>query len=111
MYKVKHQEDNSIMAYISPTGQKAPVNLFGSPTTTGGTTPTSSNLGTTPTGTNSLPSNATEWHKALLWFLGAVVMLAIAGPAPTIATMILVILIVGTVLTNWKDYKMFLGMK
>ncbi len=44
----------------------------------------------------------TDWHKTLLWFLGAVALIAVAGPAPNIATMIVVILIVGVLLGHWS---------
>jgi hypothetical protein len=51
------------------------------------------------------------WHKALLWFLGAVALLAVAGPAPSAATMIVLIIIVGVLLGHWKDsYAPFLGL-
>lgn len=50
-----------------------------------------------------------DWHKALLWFLGAVALLAIAAPAPNVATMLLLIIIVWVVFAHWNDYAMFLG--
>jgi len=52
-----------------------------------------------------------DWHKALLWFLGAVALIALAAPAPSVATMLVVIIISGLVLQHWSDYKSFLGLK
>ena len=51
-----------------------------------------------------------DWHKALLWFLGGVALVALASPAPNIATLIVVIIIVNVLLANWSDYSMFLGL-
>jgi hypothetical protein len=54
----------------------------------------------------------TDWHKALLWFLGAVALIAVAGPAPWVSTWILVILIFLILLKYWSaDYAPFLGLK
>lgn len=101
------------MAYISPTGQivRTPI------TTSTSTQQTAAQkmLGTSNTAdTNAaLAYNSTlgtEWHKALLWFLGAVLLIALAGPAPNVATMLLVIIIVGVLLGNWKAYSQFLGL-
>jgi hypothetical protein len=53
-----------------------------------------------------------NWHTAVLWFLGAMALLALASPAPNIATLVVVILIVGLLLAHWKDtYAPFLGLK
>lgn len=53
-----------------------------------------------------------SWHQAVLWFLGAVALLALAGPAPDIATLIVLILIVGLLLAHWQDtYAPFLGLQ
>lgn len=53
-----------------------------------------------------------DWHKTVLWFLGAVTLIAVAGPAPNVATMIVVILIVGLLLAHWNDtYSKFFQMK
>lgn len=53
-----------------------------------------------------------NWHSAVLWFLGAMALLALAEPAPGIATMIVVLLIVGLLLAHWQDtYAPFLGLK
>ena len=61
---------------------------------------------------NTLTQNTpfTDWHKALLWFLGGVALIALAGPAPRIATMLLLILIFGVMLRHWSDYATFLGL-
>jgi hypothetical protein len=50
-------------------------------------------------------------QKALLWFLGAVLLIAIAGPAPNISTLLLVIIIVYVLLKNWSVYAQFLNIK
>ena len=42
---------------------------------------------------------------------GAVVLLALADPAPNIATMIVLLLILGTLLNNWPVYKAYIGLK
>lgn len=53
----------------------------------------------------------TSWHSVVLWFLGAIALLALADPAPNVATLIVVILIVAVLLTNWSVYKSYLGLK
>jgi len=97
------------MAYIDPsTGQ-----IVRTPITTSTTQQTAAQkmLGSTST----IPpvavagSISTEWHKALLWVLGAVLLIALAGPAPNVATMLLLIIIVGVLLGNWQVYSKFLG--
>lgn len=50
-------------------------------------------------------------QKALLWFLGAVVLIAIAGPAPNISVLLLTIIIVYVLLKNWQVYAQFLNIK
>jgi hypothetical protein len=53
-----------------------------------------------------------DWHTAVLWFLGAMAMLALASPAPNIATLVMIILIVGLLVNHWNDtYAPFLGLK
>ena len=94
------------MAYIPPRGGGGGI----TPTPTPTPTPTSNTINTSNTGTTSLPESAAEWHKALLWFLGAVALIAIASPAPSIATWLVVILIFWVLLKNWSDYAMFLGL-
>ena len=50
-------------------------------------------------------------HHVFLWLLGALALIALAKPAPKIATWILVILIVGLVLAHWNDtYASYLGL-
>jgi hypothetical protein len=68
----------------------------------------------TPSGgsglTNSQPLSLTpDWHLAVIWFLGAVALIALAKPAPQVATLIVVILIVLVLLGNWSTYASFLG--
>ncbi len=68
---------------------------------------TSSSSSSTST---AVPGTTTSWHTVVLWFLGAMALLALASPAPNIATMIVVLLIVGTLLKNWSVYKSYLGL-
>lgn len=52
-----------------------------------------------------------NWHTAVLWFVGAMALLALASPAPNIATLIVVILIAGLLLAHWNDtYAPFLNL-
>src|SRR6516162_7100537 len=98
------------MAYINPaTGQivRTPITSTSNVIPSGSTSPKNT-LGVSPDFTSGTPF--TDWHKALLWFLGAVLLVALAGPAPNIATMILLIIIVGTLLGNWPVYSKFLGL-
>lgn len=44
-----------------------------------------------------------------LWILGALALVALAGPAPNIATLIVVILIAGLLLAHWEDYAKYLA--
>src|SRR5438876_246931 len=69
-------------------------------------TPTSA---ATTVGTGMVPGTSTGWHTVVLWFLGAMALVALAGPAPNIATMIMVLLIVGILLKNWTIYAGYLG--
>lgn len=51
------------------------------------------------------------WHTGVLWGLGAIALLALASPAPGIATLIVILLIVGLLLAHWQDtYAPFLGL-
>ncbi len=54
---------------------------------------------------------STSWHTVILWFLGGIAMLALADPAPGIATMLVLLIILGTLLNNWPIYKTYLGIK
>jgi hypothetical protein len=57
-------------------------------------------------------SYSPTWHTAVLWFLGAMALIALASPAPGIATLIVLILIAGLLLAHWSDtYAPFLGLK
>lgn len=48
-------------------------------------------------------------REVILWIIGALALLLLAGPAPNIATMILVIIIAGLVLYHWSDtYRAYL---
>jgi hypothetical protein len=61
--------------------------------------------------TNPVPGTSVSWHMVVLWFLGAVALIALAGPAPNIATIIVSLILVGVLLTNWPTYKGYLGLK
>ena len=47
-------------------------------------------------------------RTALLWALGALALIGLAKPAPQIATLVLVVLIAGILLANWKIYAGYL---
>lgn len=70
---------------------------------------------TTSTTTSAVKSvvagTSTTWHTVVLWFLGGVALLALADPAPQIATVLVLLIILGTLLTNWPTYKTYLGIK
>lgn len=51
------------------------------------------------------------WHMAVLWFLGAIALIALADPAPNIATAFILLIILGVILNNWPVYKAYLGLK
>lgn len=57
-----------------------------------------------------VPGTTSSWHTVVLWFLGAMALLALASPAPNIATMIVVLLIVAALLQNWGVYGSYLGL-
>ncbi len=61
--------------------------------------------------TNVVAGTSTPWHQVVLWFLGAIALIALADPAPQIATMLVLLIILGTLLTNWDVYKTYLGLK
>lgn len=49
-------------------------------------------------------------RQVILWIVGALALVALAGPAPNIATWLLVIIIVGLLLAHWSDtYAAYLG--
>lgn len=65
-----------------------------------------------PTTNNTpVPGTNTPWHMVVLWFLGGVALLALADPAPGIATALVLLIILGTLLNNWSVYKTYLGIK
>ena len=63
------------------------------------------------TNQNIVPGTTTPWHVVVLWFLGAMALLALADPAPNAATMIVLILIMLVLLKNWPVYQSYLGLK
>lgn len=42
-------------------------------------------------------------RQVILWLIGAGALIALANPAPGIATMIIVLIIVGLILYHWQD--------
>lgn len=46
--------------------------------------------------------------EVILWILGALALIALAGPAPNVATLVVVVLIAGILLANWKIYAAYL---
>ena len=42
-------------------------------------------------------------RQVILWIIGALALIALAGVAPGIATWLIVIIIVGLVLAHWND--------
>jgi hypothetical protein len=63
------------------------------------------------TNTATVAGTTTTWHTVVLWFLGAVALLALADPAPGIATGLVLLIILGILLNNWSIYKTYLGIK
>lgn len=68
-------------------------------------------MASTSTVTSVVAGTSTSWHTVVLWFLGGIALLALADPAPQIATALVLLLILGTLLTNWSIYKTYLGIK
>lgn len=60
--------------------------------------------------TASVAGTSVSWHTVVLWFLGAMALLALASPAPRIATWLVVLIILGLILSNWPTYKTYLGL-
>lgn len=83
------------MAYIPPS-------QGGQPVSTGGTSTSASSV---------VAGTSTSWHTVVLWFLGGVALLALADPAPQIATVLVLLLILGILLNNWSIYASYLGIK
>lgn len=50
------------------------------------------------------------WHHLILIGLGVLALVALAGPYPDIATWLVVLLIVLTLLSNWPVYQKYLGL-
>lgn len=92
------------MPFISPTGQVAQPRAIVTTTTP----PVSPGETTTLASAGELPGN-TSWHVIVLWFLGAMALIALADPAPNIATLIVVLIILETLLKNWNTYASYLG--
>lgn len=63
------------------------------------------------TNNNVVAGTNTPWHHVVLWFLGGVALIALADPAPGIATALVLLIIMGTLLNNWSIYKTYLGIK
>jgi len=54
---------------------------------------------------------STTWHTVVLWFLGGIALLALADPAPGIATALVALIILGVLLNNWSIYATYLGLQ
>lgn len=52
-----------------------------------------------------------DWHIIVLWFLGALALVGLAGPAPKAAIWVTVILVGLVLLKNWSTYASYLGIK
>lgn len=59
---------------------------------------------TTPSKAGSTQIGGVNISFIWYWGVGGIMLLALAAPAPNIATMIMIILIAGVVLINWSDY-------
>lgn len=49
-----------------------------------------------------------EVKQVFYWGIASMALLALAGPAPDVATGLAFLLIVGVVLTHWRDYAGYL---
>lgn len=49
-----------------------------------------------------------EVKQVFYWGIAAMALLALAGPMPEVATGLAVLLIVGVILTHYKDYQHYL---
>lgn len=85
-----------------PPPQTIPLRYV--PPDTGGDTKSSGGNGT-------VPGTDVPWHRLFLWLLGGIAMLALADPAPGIATALLMVIILGVFLNNWPIYATYLGIK
>jgi uncharacterized membrane protein len=61
-------------------------------------------------GNSTISETGTTWHSVVLWFLGGIALLALADPAPGIATGLILLIILGLLLNNWAVYKHYLGL-
>lgn len=52
-----------------------------------------------------------QWHMYILYGMGILALIALAGPYPSIATWIVVLLIALVLLSNWSTYAQYLGQK
>ena len=77
----------------------------------GSSTPSTTKKPSTPATSSTVAGTSTPWHMVVLWFLGAVALIALADPAPGIATALVLLIILGTLLNNWSVYKTYLGIK
>jgi len=59
---------------------------------------------------NVVEGTTTTWHQVVLWFLGGVALLALADPAPKIATGLVLLIMLGLLLTHWQVYRNYLGL-
>jgi hypothetical protein len=48
-------------------------------------------------------------QHVFLWIVGALALIALASPAPDIATLLVIILIAGLVLAHYQDYVKYFG--
>jgi hypothetical protein len=103
-----------------PIGNPASLGQSIGGATGGAAKPMGPTHATTPTGTGSALSSFatgivagtdTTWHRVVLWFLGGVALIALAEPAPQIATVLVLLIILGVLLQNWPIYKTYLGLK
>lgn len=60
---------------------------------------------------STVAGTGVSWHVVVLWFLGAIALLALADPAPQIATALVLLIILGVLLNNWNVYKSYFGIK
>ncbi len=47
--------------------------------------------------------------QTFYWGVGALALIALAGPFPDFATILVLILIAGVVFTHWQEYVTFIG--
>lgn len=70
--------------------------------------PISTGQGPTPgPGIQGVGQQQTSGKGAIMWFIGGVLLVALAGPFPSVITLLVVILIVLVVLKNYQTYFAF----